>query len=121
MSSTHDAFDVLDRPLGLVTYFGLPLPVNHALPVRSLTGDPDDTFISQCFRHLLHDQVEPMKVALFTTLDRWWWRVNRFDLAPAGALDVFIFFGPVYKCKFCAGTTTDLDMAILCVRGHLNV
>ncbi|CAG7851205.1 SubName: Full=Uncharacterized protein {ECO:0000313/EMBL:CCA72575.1} [Serendipita indica DSM 11827] len=121
MSSVQGAFHLLEEPFGLITPLGLPLPVNHALPVRSLTGDPDGAFISQCFRHLRRDLAEPMKTALFATLDVWWWRVNRFDLAPAGALDVFIFVGPVYECKFCAGTTTDPDMAILCVRGHINV
>ena len=64
-----------------------------------------------------------MRTELSAMLREWWWRVNRFDLAPVNALDVFILTGagPVYTCKFCAGSTVDPDVALGCVRGHINV
>ncbi|KAG8816576.1 hypothetical protein FRC19_011941 [Serendipita sp. 401] len=113
--------------VGIVRTPGPPLQtpqLQDIWPIRTATGYPNGPFVSRCFQHLLDEEAQRLRTILSGVFKAQWWRGNSFADAPAAVLDVFVhrpIDGDGFVCQFCNESHANAQVAVSCVRGHINV
>ncbi|KAG8754062.1 hypothetical protein FRC14_005428 [Serendipita sp. 396] len=124
MSSVTQPFDT-EEVFGLIRVTGPPIPIpdeQTKWPVHTPDEHPNEAFISSCFRHLPLEKGGPLRTLLQHILDTVWWRIGEFEDAPEAALDPFVNGTQgVYVCQFCNATQLERELAVDCVRMHIDI